>query len=106
MHVSLMMNATPDDSVRLSSSHRGANYKSVPPLESLNKHCQDIAALLAVRYVRGSSSSCVPGAIRKLSVGKIISDLPDSKVFVALAMHFLVLWVKPPEHLAGRHLPS
>jgi hypothetical protein len=106
MHVGLMMNSTPDDSVRLPCSNRCANYKRVPPLESLNKHGQDIAALLAVRYVRGSMSSCVPNAIRKLSVGHIVSDLPDSKVFVALAMHFLVFWVKPPEHLAGRHLPS
>lgn len=83
MHASLMMNATPDDSVRLTCCHRGANYKRVPPLESLNKHGQDIAALLAVRYVCGSSSSCVPSAIRKFSVWHNVSDFPDSKVFVA-----------------------
>jgi hypothetical protein len=57
MHAGLMMNATPDDSVRLTRSHRGANYKRVPPLESLNKHGQYIATLLAVRYVGGPSSS-------------------------------------------------
>ena len=105
MHASLMMNTAPDDSVRLTCSHRGANYEREAPLESLNKHGQDITALLAVRYVRDSSSSCVPFAIRKLSIGHFIPDLPDSKVFVALAKHVLVLRVKPPEHLAGRHLP-
>ncbi len=106
MHVGLMMNATPDNSVRLAGSHRSANYKREPPLESLNKHGQDITALLAIRYVRDPSSSCVLGAIRKLSVGHFVSDLPHSKVFVALAMHVLVLGVKSPEHLARRHLPA
>ena len=57
MHVGLMMNATPDDSIRLPGSHRCANYESEPPLERLNKHGQYITALLAVRYVSYSLST-------------------------------------------------
>jgi hypothetical protein len=57
MHVGLMMNATPDDSIRLPGSHRGAYYKREPPLEGLNKHGQDITALWAIRYVRSPLSS-------------------------------------------------
>jgi len=57
MHVGLMMNATPDDSIRLPGSHRCANYERETPLESLYKHGQDITALLAVRYVRSPLSS-------------------------------------------------
>ena len=51
MHIRLMMNAAPDNSIRLPGSHRGANYKRESPLEGLNKHGQDITALWAVRYV-------------------------------------------------------